>query len=134
MKTVHRTLYSLTNGLNLYTLLPYHQQPSQPPPTHKLQCYTPPLSILTCSFNLFITMFCHTLHSWLNIGRDSFKGCDSNFDEKCTNFKSCYKWNIYLAFNKNYNNTDQQFKIWFSMTISILNPHARLTINAISCF
>jgi len=26
-----------------------------------------------------------------------FKGCDSNFEVKCSSFKSCYKWNNYLA-------------------------------------
>jgi len=28
-----------------------------------------------------------------------FKGCDSNFEVKCSNFKSHCKWNIYLTLN-----------------------------------
>jgi len=32
------------------------------------------------------------------------KGCDSNFEvNKKIKFKSCYKWNIYLALNKMHN-------------------------------
>jgi len=29
-------------------------------------------------------------------------GWDSNFEVKCSNFKSRYKWNIYLALNNMY--------------------------------
>jgi len=31
-----------------------------------------------------------------------FKGCSSNFDLKCSNFKSRYKQNNYLALNNMY--------------------------------
>ena len=36
----------------------------------------------------------------LNLWRD-LKGCDSNFEVKCSNHKSCYNWNNYHA-NKQY--------------------------------
>ena len=31
-----------------------------------------------------------------------FKGCDSNFEVKCSNFKTCFKWSNYLALNNMY--------------------------------
>jgi len=31
-----------------------------------------------------------------------FKGCDSHFEIKCSNIKSCYKWHNYLALNNMY--------------------------------
>ena len=37
-----------------------------------------------------------------SINETSLKGCDSNFEEKCSNFKSCYKWHNYIALNNMY--------------------------------
>ena len=36
---------------------------------------------------------------------DSFKGCDSNFEVKCSNYKSRYKCNNYFASNNMYKNS-----------------------------
>ena len=40
-----------------------------------------------------------SLDNWHVLTEYHIKGCDSNFEVKCSNFKSRYKWNDYLAFN-----------------------------------
>jgi len=45
-----------------------------------------------------------------------FKGCDSNFEVKCSNFNSFYKLNNYLALN----NT------WDNPLVLVLNPQCKL--------
>jgi len=41
----------------------------------------------------------------------SFKGCDSNFEVNIfKKIKSCYRWNIYLAFDNMY--LDSSWNLW----------------------
>ena len=72
-----------------------------------------------------------------------FKGLDSNFEVKSSNFKSCYKRNNYLALNNmgqrletiitmTYNLTDMIFNDSFNLNTCMCLD--RLAINAISCF
>ena len=60
---------------------------------HATKCITLPLVlVITFCFNNDPSI------QWSS----AVKGCDSNFDIKCSNLKSRYKWNNYLALNNMY--------------------------------